>query len=80
MFIFIEVGLAIAFVVLGYKDHYTAAAVCEWLVSLIYTFYVWTFALDFLPAISNSQVKNDDGTGSYETGTAEAMAERSRNF
>jgi len=78
MFIFVEVGLAIAFVVLGYKKHYTAAAVCEWLVSLIYTFYVWSFALDFLPAISNSQVKNEDGT--YETGTMEAMAERSTNF
>jgi hypothetical protein len=75
----VEAAVAIAFVVLGYKEHYTAAAVCEWTVSLIFTFYVWSFALDFLPAISNSQVKNADGSGSYETGTAEAMAE-STNF
>jgi len=51
MFIFVELGLAIAFGVLSDKKHYNAAAVCEWVISLIYTFYVWSFAIDFIPAV-----------------------------
>lgn len=50
-FIFVELGLAIAFGVLSDKDHYNGAAVCEWVVALIYAFYVWSFAIDFLPAV-----------------------------
>lgn len=76
MFIFVELGLVIAFGVLADKNHYTAAAVCEWTVSLIYTFYVWSFALDFYPAFSNSQVPNKDGND-MEMGTAEAVAQNS---
>lgn len=33
------------------KEHYNRAAVLEWTISLIYIFYVATFAMDFLPAI-----------------------------
>jgi len=51
VFIFIELGLAIAFGTLGHYEHYNAAAVCEWTVALIYTFYVWSFAIDFIPAV-----------------------------
>jgi hypothetical protein len=50
-FIFVELGLAIAFGVLSDKRHYNSAAVVEWVISLIYAFYVWSFAIDFLPAV-----------------------------
>ncbi|TVY55032.1 Protein sfk1 [Lachnellula suecica] len=76
-FIFIEVGLVIAFGVTAYKDHYTAAAVCEWTVSLIYTLYVWSFALDFWPAFSNSQVVKENGE--VEMGQTAEMAAQNDN-
>lgn len=50
-FIFIEVALAIAFGALGHYKHYNSAAVCEWVIALIYTFYVWSFCIDFIPAV-----------------------------
>ncbi len=36
---------------LSNKSHYTAAAVCEWVIALIYALYVWSFAIDFIPAV-----------------------------
>jgi hypothetical protein len=50
-FILVEIGLAIAFGVLGDRKHYNGAAVCEWVIALIYAFYVWSFAIDFIPAV-----------------------------
>lgn len=50
MFIFVEIGLVIAFGVLQYKNHYNPAAYIEWIISLIYIFYVWSYIIDFLPA------------------------------
>lgn len=50
-FIFIEGGLAIAFGVLERGDGgVNKAAILEWVISLIYIFYVWSFCVDFLPA------------------------------
>ncbi|CZT05656.1 related to FK506 suppressor Sfk1 [Rhynchosporium agropyri] len=50
-FIFVEFSLAIAFGVLGHQKKYNSAAVVEWVISLIYTFYVWSYVIDFIPAI-----------------------------
>nr|POE63575.1 protein sfk1 [Quercus suber] len=50
VFIFIEVALAIAFAVLGDRGHYNRAAIIEWVIALIYIFYVFSFIPDFLPA------------------------------
>jgi len=49
-FIIIEVILAIAFGVLNRKKDLNAAAVVEWIIALIYTFWVISFVIDFLPA------------------------------
>lgn len=50
-FIFVEAALAIAFGVMQRRDsQINTAAVLEWVVSLIYIFYVWSFIVDFLPA------------------------------
>ena len=40
-FIFIEVALVIGFGVCSKYRAYNAAAILEWIVSLIYIFYVW---------------------------------------
>lgn len=31
--------------------HYNTAAVLEWVVSLVFTFYVFSFFMDFIPAV-----------------------------
>jgi len=79
-FIFVELGLAIAFGVLDKKDEYNRAAVVEWIIALIYTFYVWSFAIDFLPAVTHK-----DGFGNKfesretEVEMATAMEQEARN-
>lgn len=50
-FIFIELGLVIAFGVLEDQGRYNMAGYLEWIISLVYIFYVWSFIIDFLPAV-----------------------------
>ncbi|EMC91298.1 hypothetical protein BAUCODRAFT_117653 [Baudoinia panamericana UAMH 10762] len=50
-FIIVEVALAIAFGVTEYKTMYQSSAILEWVIALIYIFYVWSFIIDFLPAV-----------------------------
>jgi hypothetical protein len=42
--------LVIAFGVLSYFKKYNAAAPIEWVISLIFIFYMWSYIIDFLPA------------------------------
>ncbi|EKD19346.1 uncharacterized protein L3040_009214 [Drepanopeziza brunnea f. sp. 'multigermtubi'] len=69
-FIVVELSLAIAFAVLGKQDRYNAAAVCEWIVAFIYTFYVWSYAIDFIPAVRTEHYASKE--------TVVAMAESSK--
>ena len=55
-FILIEVALAIVFGVLQHYDMWNAAGIVEWVIAAIYTFWVLSFTLDFLPAV---QVRKD---------------------
>jgi hypothetical protein len=50
-FIFVELGLAIAFGVTQRQKKYNTAAVLEWVIAFIYFFYVLSFFIDFMPAI-----------------------------
>ena len=50
VFILLEVVLAIAFAACNFRKLYNAAAVLEWAVSFIFTFYVFSFFIDLLPA------------------------------
>lgn len=49
-FIFIEVALAIGFGVENLHKHYNTAAVLEWVIALVFFFYVFSFFIDFVPA------------------------------
>ena len=40
-FIFIEIGLVIGFAVTMFNKQYNIAGVLEWIISLVYIFYVW---------------------------------------
>ncbi|QDS72721.1 hypothetical protein FKW77_003683 [Venturia effusa] len=50
-FIIIEIALCIAFGVENTLSNYNTAAILEWVIALIYTFFVLSFFLDFIPAV-----------------------------
>ncbi|KAI9812650.1 MAG: hypothetical protein M1832_000370 [Thelocarpon impressellum] len=50
-FILVEFVLSIAFGTMLYKRRQNIGAVLEWVISLIFTFYILTFLVDLLPAV-----------------------------
>ncbi|KAI0154183.1 hypothetical protein GGR57DRAFT_467488 [Xylariaceae sp. FL1272] len=54
-FIIVEVALVVAFVVFSYKKDYNHAAIFEWTISLVFTFYVMSFIIDLWPAVATKQ-------------------------
>lgn len=50
-FIIVEVILAIVFVSTSYTHNRTIAAVFEWIIAFVYTFYVLSFVVDLLPSV-----------------------------
>ncbi|OAX83625.1 hypothetical protein ACJ72_02012 [Emergomyces africanus] len=50
-FIFVEIALAIAFGVTGKQGKKNQAAVIEWIIAYIFTFYVLSFVIDLLPSV-----------------------------
>ncbi|KAF2099091.1 hypothetical protein NA57DRAFT_76326 [Rhizodiscina lignyota] len=70
-FIIVELALAIGFGVTGNRGEYNAAAVIEWVIALVFTFYVVSFAVDFIPALRTRQEDTRKGAPDMvETGTA----------
>lgn len=55
IFIIIEVILAIVFAVCAFDRQKNIAAVFEWIIALVFTFYVLTFSIDLLPATRSKQ-------------------------
>ncbi|KAH7336537.1 Frag1/DRAM/Sfk1 family-domain-containing protein [Rhexocercosporidium sp. MPI-PUGE-AT-0058] len=66
-FILLEVVLAIAFGTCNFKDKYNAAAVLEWTIAFIFTFYVFSFFIDLLPAVKTKHDGRRFGDGQGET-------------
>lgn len=52
-FIIVEILLAAVFVGTSFTTHRSIAAVFEWIIAVIFTFYVLTFFVDLLPASQN---------------------------
>ncbi|KAL2007094.1 hypothetical protein VTN00DRAFT_8532 [Thermoascus crustaceus] len=51
-FVIIEVALAIGFGVCGHHPHRrNASAVLEWVIALVFTFYIFSFIIDLLPSV-----------------------------
>ncbi|KAI9844072.1 MAG: hypothetical protein M1838_002328 [Thelocarpon superellum] len=71
VFIVLEIILAIAFGVCLYKKNSNPGAVLEWLIALIFTFYILTFFLDLLPAMRRHRVRADGTTDETRTGPTE---------
>lgn len=50
-FILVEFALAVCFVGTGWTHHKNEAAVFEWVIALLFTFYVLSFVIDLLPSV-----------------------------
>ena len=74
MFIIVELALAIAYGVLNDRKHYNTAAVLEWTIALVFTFYVWSFAVDFIPAVRTTHYRSKETEMEMDS----AMQEESR--
>ncbi|KAI4103685.1 MAG: hypothetical protein L6R37_003691 [Teloschistes peruensis] len=71
-FILTEFCLAVVFVGTSFTDgHKNIAAVFEWIIALIFTFYVLTFFVDLLPASRNSQARTNMELGHADESTRE---------
>ncbi|TVY57140.1 Protein sfk1 [Lachnellula suecica] len=66
-FILVEVALAIAFATCNFVDRKNVAAVLEWAIAFIFTFYVFSFFVDLLPAVKTKSKAARFGTGAAET-------------
>jgi hypothetical protein len=59
-FILVELVLAIAFAATSFAKKYDVAAVLEWLIAFIFSFYVFSFLIDLVPAV---KTKGNGGFG-----------------
>ncbi|KIW01673.1 uncharacterized protein PV09_06856 [Verruconis gallopava] len=78
-FILIEVGLAIGFGVAttNNNNHRNTAGIFEWVVALVYSFYVMSYFLDFLPAFSkNGQTMTTEEMAMQDSAAPYAGRER----
>ncbi|KAL9605076.1 MAG: hypothetical protein Q9219_000010 [cf. Caloplaca sp. 3 TL-2023] len=70
-FIVVEVILAAVFVGTSFTSHKSIAAVFEWIIALIFTFYVLTFSVDLLPASRDHQKITNLEMGHVDQTTAQ---------
>lgn len=64
-FIIVEIALAIAFGVTERQRNYNTSGVLEWTISLIFIFYMWSFIIDFLPAIHTRHKQDRFGAAHF---------------
>lgn len=77
-FILAEIALAIAFGVTSKTHKWNVAAILEWIIAFLYGFYVISFFVDFLPALSTKnqtqmQMAEEGGMTNLGDGAAESQ-------
>ena len=55
VFIIVEVIFAVIFAATTFESHQNVAAIFEWIIAFVFTFYVLTFFVDLLPAARSTQ-------------------------
>jgi hypothetical protein len=55
-FIILEFGLCIAFGVFQRNKRHNVAAIIEWVIACVFSFYVFSFTVDLWPAVHTKQV------------------------
>ncbi|KAG9234180.1 Frag1/DRAM/Sfk1 family-domain-containing protein [Amylocarpus encephaloides] len=83
-FILIEIALAIGFGVCSRTGRYNAAAVLEWIIAFVFTFYVFSFFIDLIPAVRTKDPatrfsKDGERVGGFGTGPGETMMQMEQN-
>ncbi|KAI1498563.1 hypothetical protein F5X99DRAFT_393171 [Biscogniauxia marginata] len=71
-FVIVELLLAIVFIVTNFRRLYNIAAIFEWIIAFIFSFYIFSFIIDLYPAVATragSQQQN------YRPATALEMEE-----
>ncbi|KAI1404596.1 Frag1/DRAM/Sfk1 family-domain-containing protein [Hypoxylon fuscum] len=58
IFVIVELLLAIAFVGTNFKGLYNAAAILEWIIAFIFSFYIFSFYIDLYPAVATRNNRN----------------------
>jgi hypothetical protein len=56
----------VAFIATNFKKQYNAAAILEWAVSFIFTFYVFSFIIDLIPAVRGHGVASKETEAGME--------------
>ncbi|KAI1106139.1 Frag1/DRAM/Sfk1 family-domain-containing protein [Jackrogersella minutella] len=51
-FVVVELILAIGFIATNFKKHYNAAAILEWIIAFVFSFYIFSFCVDLYPAVA----------------------------
>ena len=65
----VEVVLAVVFAACTFDNQQNVGAVFEWVIALVFTFYVLTFVIDLLPASRGRQERtNREVLGNVEMG------------
>ncbi|KAL8741058.1 MAG: hypothetical protein Q9190_006300 [Brigantiaea leucoxantha] len=59
LFILVEFAFAVVFAATTFTSNQNVAAVFEWVIALIFTFYVFTFSIDLLPASRRTQMESN---------------------
>lgn len=77
-FIIVEIALAIAFGVTKNKS-YNTAAILEWAVAFIFTFYVFSFFIDLIPAVKGKGYASRQTAMQEEANDVEAGNELARH-
>lgn len=68
-FVVIEILLAIGFVTCTFTKRYNAGAVLEWIIALIFSFYVFSFYVDLYPAVRTKNMADVSGKNGVAAGT-----------
>ncbi|KAI2623302.1 Frag1/DRAM/Sfk1 family-domain-containing protein [Hypoxylon sp. NC1633] len=58
VFVIIELLLAIAFIVTNFRGMYDTAAILEWVIAFVFSFYVFSFFVDLYPAMRTRSNRN----------------------
>ena len=60
VFVVVEICLAAVYAGTAWDNQQNVAAVFEWIIALIFTFYVLTYFMDLLPASSKNQAHTNE--------------------
>ncbi|POR33341.1 Protein sfk1 [Tolypocladium paradoxum] len=86
-FVLVELVLAIVFTSTSFTKHTDVAAVFEWVVAFIFTFYILSFVIDLLPAIHTrdhgarfEKTRDVEEAGAVAAGASSSVGPYQREF